>query len=149
MTTVIETPTTDRFSYDGTDIAVISSVREPKHRSTFDVAAEGVRPTPLIEVTSPVIVDVVQRRGQVVARLPGYRRTPTVLRRAVARRAGALVDRVAPDMAGVRTGSDVRRRFRQTNRRLPRPPAALMTAEQRIAALEAELHRLRSAGNVC
>src|SRR5689334_12394382 len=37
----------------GPDIAVIFGVRERKNWSTFDVAREGVRPTLIIEVTSP------------------------------------------------------------------------------------------------
>lgn len=81
----------------GPDIMVIGGVRERKNWSTFDVAAEGVRPTLIIEITSPetrvldltfkldeydlagvplyVIVDTVQRRGQEVLRLLGYRQT--------------------------------------------------------------------------
>src|SRR3954469_16795205 len=37
----------------GPDLAVIFGVRERKNWSTFDVAAEGVRPVVLVEVTSP------------------------------------------------------------------------------------------------
>jgi Uma2 family endonuclease len=37
----------------GPDIAVIFGVRERKNWSTFDVAREGVRPTLIVEVTSP------------------------------------------------------------------------------------------------
>jgi colicin import membrane protein len=116
----------------GPDLAVIFGVRESKNWSTFDVAVEGVRPTLIIEVTSPetrvidlivkldeydlagvefyVIVDVVQRRGEVTPRLLGYRRTPTVY--GVLSRARAVVDRAAPDLARCAgTGSDVLRRF--------------------------------------
>jgi colicin import membrane protein len=82
----------------GPDIMVIFGVRERKNWSTFDVAAEGVRPALIVEVTSPetasidrsnkldeydlagvplyIIVDTVQRRGQPVLRLLGYRQTP-------------------------------------------------------------------------
>ncbi|PMP81177.1 MAG: hypothetical protein C0183_12775, partial [Roseiflexus castenholzii] len=35
------------------DLAAIFGMREHKNWSTFDVAAEGVRPTVLIEITSP------------------------------------------------------------------------------------------------
>jgi colicin import membrane protein len=83
----------------GPDIAVILGVRDP-HRnwSTFDVAAEGVRPSILFEITSPetasiyrsvkvdeyelagvpiyVIVDAVSRRRDHSVRLLGYELTP-------------------------------------------------------------------------
>jgi len=81
----------------GPDIAVILGVREHKNWSTFDVAEEGVRPTLIIELTSPetavldrsakldeyelagvplyVIVDAVALR-QPAPRLVGYTRTP-------------------------------------------------------------------------
>lgn len=84
----------------GPDIAVIFGVREQRNWSTFNVAAEGVRPALVIEVTSPttrrfdladkidgydivgvalyVIVDIVTRHGQQVPRLLGYRQTATV-----------------------------------------------------------------------
>lgn len=82
----------------GPDIAVVLGVRERKNWSTFDVAAEGVRPALIIEVTSPetaaierstkldeydlagvplyVIVDTVALRRQPTPRLMGYTRTP-------------------------------------------------------------------------
>lgn len=84
----------------GPDVMVIFGVRERKHWSTFDVAAEGVRPALIIEVTSPetrsidlidkleeydlagvplyIIIDLVQRRGIITPRLLGYRQTPTI-----------------------------------------------------------------------
>lgn len=84
----------------GPDLAVILGVHEHKNWSTFDVAEEGVRPVLLVEVTSPetrhidlttkleeydlagvpfyVIVDIVQRRGQSIPGLLGYRQTPSV-----------------------------------------------------------------------
>ena len=84
----------------GPDIAVIFGVREWRNWSTFDVAAEGVRPALIVEVTSPetraldlvnkldaydlagvpfyVIVDITTRRGQTIPRLLGYRQTATV-----------------------------------------------------------------------
>jgi Uma2 family endonuclease len=83
----------------GPDIMVVLGVRERKNWSTFDVAAEGVRPTLIIEITSPetraldlsfkleeydlagvplyIIVDTVQRQGREVLRLLGYRQTST------------------------------------------------------------------------
>jgi Uma2 family endonuclease len=82
----------------GPDIAVIFGVRERKNWSTFDVAAEGVRPTLIIEITSPetasidrstkldeyemagvplyVIVDGVSLRKQPTPRLLAYQQTP-------------------------------------------------------------------------
>ncbi|MCU0491684.1 MAG: Uma2 family endonuclease [Chloroflexaceae bacterium] len=81
----------------GPDIMLIFGVREVKNWSTFDVAAEGTRPSMIIEVVSPetravdvyhkldeydmagvplyVIVDTVQRRGQRMMRLLGYQQT--------------------------------------------------------------------------
>jgi Uma2 family endonuclease len=78
----------------GPDIAVILGVRERKNWSTFDVAAEGVRPALIVEVTSPetavldrsvkleeyelaevplyVIVDAVTLRREPALRLLGY-----------------------------------------------------------------------------
>jgi len=38
---------------NGPDIAVVRGVREQRNWSTFDVAAEGVRPELIIEITSP------------------------------------------------------------------------------------------------
>jgi Uma2 family endonuclease len=82
----------------GPDIMVILGVRERKNWSTFDVAAEGVRPALIVEVTSPetrgidrldkvddydlagvplyVIVDTVTRRGVDTIRLLVHTQTP-------------------------------------------------------------------------
>ena len=82
----------------GPDIAVIRGVRERRPWRTFDVAAEGVRPALIIELTSPgtagldrsnkleqyelvgvpqyVIVDAVRGEQFVVPRLLGYRLGP-------------------------------------------------------------------------
>lgn len=82
----------------GPDIAVILGVRERQPWSTFDVAAEGVRPALIIELTSPatagldrsdkleqyelvavpqyVIVDAVRGEQLVAPRLLGYRLGP-------------------------------------------------------------------------
>ncbi|MEW5986721.1 MAG: Uma2 family endonuclease [Chloroflexota bacterium] len=81
----------------GPDIAVIFNVRQQRNWSTFDVVEEGVKPTLLIEVTSPqtrsidlinkvdeyeqvgvpyyVIVDSWRRKKGVVRQLIGYRLT--------------------------------------------------------------------------
>jgi Uma2 family endonuclease len=83
----------------GPDIAVILGVRVHKNWSTFDVAAEGVRPVLIIEITSPetasidrsnkleeydlagvplyVIVDTVMLRKEPALRLLAYTQTPT------------------------------------------------------------------------
>ncbi|MGC9040806.1 MAG: Uma2 family endonuclease [Roseiflexus sp.] len=78
----------------GPDIMVIFGVRRIRNWSTFDVAQEGVRPTLIVEVTSPetrtldlnekvahyamagvpwyVIVDAVEQRGKSLLRVLGY-----------------------------------------------------------------------------
>jgi Uma2 family endonuclease len=84
----------------GPDIAVIFGVRErEKNWSTFDVAAEGVRPALIVELTSPetaaldrspkleeyelagvplyVIIDGVARRREPTLRLFGFAQSPT------------------------------------------------------------------------
>jgi Uma2 family endonuclease len=80
----------------GPDLMVIFGVQTIRNWSTFDVAQEGVRPTLIVEVTSPetrrfdlyekvehydlagvplyVIVDAVERRGQTLVRVIGYER---------------------------------------------------------------------------
>jgi Uma2 family endonuclease len=82
----------------GPDIAVVLGVRARKNWSTFDVAAEGVRPTLIIEITSPetasidrsnkleeydlagvplyVIVDTFMLRKEPALRLLAYTQTP-------------------------------------------------------------------------
>lgn len=86
----------------GPDIMVIFGVQTIRNWSTFDVAREGVRPTLIVEVTSPetrrfdlyekvdhydlagvpfyVIVDAFERRGQPVVRVIGYERSGTTYR---------------------------------------------------------------------
>ncbi|MCU0495233.1 MAG: Uma2 family endonuclease [Chloroflexaceae bacterium] len=83
----------------GPDIAVIFGVREKRNWSTFDVAEEGVRPSLIIEVTSPetrkidlydkleqyeqadvpmyVIVETYTHKGVAARRLRGHQMTPT------------------------------------------------------------------------
>lgn len=82
----------------GPDLMVIFGVKERKNWSTFRVAEEGVRPALIVEITSPetrghdvmtkvdhyemagvplyVIVDGIERRGQLGVRLIGYTLTP-------------------------------------------------------------------------
>jgi Uma2 family endonuclease len=79
----------------GPDIALIFGLHERKNWRTFDVTAEGARPALIIEVTSPstrqldlyskvdeydlvgvplyIVVDLIERRGQLLVRLLGYR----------------------------------------------------------------------------
>ncbi|MGQ9547911.1 MAG: Uma2 family endonuclease [Roseiflexus sp.] len=86
----------------GPDIMVIFGVAAVRNWSTFDVAQEGVRPTLILEVTSPdtrrfdlyekvdhydlagvpyyVIVDAVERRGTPMVRVLGYERAGTAYR---------------------------------------------------------------------
>lgn len=83
---------------NGPDIAVIRGVREQRNWSTFDVAAEGVRPDLIIEITSPetrsndlidkveiyaqagiplyIIADTRRWKGQETLYLLGYQLTP-------------------------------------------------------------------------
>jgi len=83
----------------GPDIMVILGVRARKNWSTFDVAAEGVRPTLIIEITSPetasidrsnkleeydlagvplyLIVDTLLLRKEPALRLLAYTQTPS------------------------------------------------------------------------
>ena len=96
---------TSRIAWDtpgirphGPDVAVILGVRERRPWRTFDVAAEGVRPALIVELTSPatasldrsdkleqyeqvgvpqyVIVDAVRGERLVAPRLLGYRLGP-------------------------------------------------------------------------
>ena len=82
----------------GPDIAVIFGVREQRNWRTFDVAEEGIRPSLIVEVTSPstrrldlvdkvdeyeragvplyVIVDINEQQGVTRRRLLGYQLTP-------------------------------------------------------------------------
>jgi Uma2 family endonuclease len=79
----------------GPDIAVVFGVREQQNWSTFDVAQEGVRPTLIVEITSPetrqidlfdkvdeyemagvpfyVIVETYTARRMILRRLKGYK----------------------------------------------------------------------------
>ena len=153
----------------GPDLAVIFGVRQPKNWSTFDVAQEGVRPELIIEVTSPetrsidlttkleeydlagvplyIIIDLVQRHGQIVPRLLGYRQTPLVY--AV----------VAPDERGwlwlepLKVWLGVHEQTIVCYDAAGAPIAdyadlrtALTTAEQRVKDLEAEVRRLAGEG---
>jgi colicin import membrane protein len=94
----------------GPDLMVIFGVAAVRNWSTFDVAQEGVRPTLIVEVTSPetrrfdlyekvdhydlagvpyyVIVDAVERRGTPTVRVLGYER------------AGAAYRAMTPDARG-------------------------------------------------
>lgn len=178
----------------GPDVAVIFGVRERKNWSTFDVAKEGVRPTLIVEVTSPetrhldlstkleqydqvgvelyVIVDLVQRRGQTVPRLLGYRRAPDVYGVLAPDGAGRLwleplkiwlaiegervacydaSGRLLVDYAALKAALDAEQQARAAAEEAraaaeeARAAAeeALVAAEERARALEAELRRLR------
>jgi Uma2 family endonuclease len=160
----------------GPDLAVIFGVREHKNWSAFDVAVEGVRPALIIEVTSPetravdlmikldeydlagvefyVIVDVVQRRGQVAPRLLGYRRTPTVYAVLSPDAQGRLWIEPLQIWLGAQeqavvcydaSGKPISD-YPDLQAALNAETAARIAAEQRIAALEAELRRLQGEG---
>lgn len=157
----------------GPDLAVILGVREHKNWSTFDVAEEGVRPALLVEVTSPetrhidlttkleeydlvgvpfyVIVDIVQRRGQIALRLLGYRQTPTVYAVLAPDERGWLwieplkvwlgvqdQDIVCYDETATPIGD-----YTDLKAALMVESAARLATETRLQELEAELRRLR------
>lgn len=150
----------------GPDLAVIFGVREQKNWSTFDVASEGTRPRLIIEVTSPetraidlatkleeydlagvelyVIVDLVQRKGQLLPRLLGYRQTPTVYATIAPDEQGRLWLEPLNVWLGI-TGETVRC-YDQTGNMIAdynQLLTALDQSEQRVRELEAELRRLR------
>ena len=157
----------------GPDLAVIFGVREAKNWSTFDVAQEGVRPALIVEVTSPetrsldlttkleeydlagvplyIIVDLVQRQGQIVPRLLGYRQTPLVYAVVAPDERGWLwleplkvwlgvheQTIVCYDAAGAPIGD-----YADLKTALTTEAEARATAEQRVRELEAEVRRLR------
>ncbi|MDW8147937.1 MAG: Uma2 family endonuclease [Roseiflexaceae bacterium] len=96
----------------GPDIMVIFGVQTIRNWNTFNVAQEGVRPTLIVEVTSPetrrfdlyekvehydlagvpfyVIVDAVERRGQSLVRVIGYERAGAAYRPMVPNEQGWL-----------------------------------------------------------
>ena len=157
----------------GPDIMVVLGVRERKNWSTFDVALEGVRPAVIVEITSPetraldlsvkldeydlagvplyIIVDTVQRRGQEVLRLLGYRQTDTAyevlppddqgrlylepLRLSLGVSAGELV---CYDEAGAALGDYI-----AVEAARAAAEARASEAEARLRTVEAELARLR------
>jgi Putative restriction endonuclease len=157
----------------GPDLAVIFGVRQPKNWSTFDVAEERVRPALIIEVTSPetrsidlttkleeydlagvplyIIIDLVQRQGQIVLRLLGYRQTPSVYAVVAPDERGRLwleplkiwlgiqgQTIVCYDAAGAPIGD-----YADLRMALDTEAAARAAAEQRVKELEAELRRLQ------
>jgi putative restriction endonuclease len=160
----------------GPDLAVIFGVRQSKNWSTFDVAQEGVRPALIIEVTSPetrsidlttkleeydlagvplyIIIDLVQRQGQIVPRLLGYRQTPLVYAVVAPDERDWLwleslkvwlgiheQTIVCYDAAGAPIGD-----YPDLKTALTMEAEARATAEQRVKELEAEVRRLRGEG---
>lgn len=149
----------------GPDIMVIRGVRERRNWSTFDVAAEGVRPTLIVEITSPetramdltfkldeydlagvplyIIVDTVQRRGQEVLRLLGYQQTeaaygvlaPDAQGRLFLEPLGIALGVADNELACYDEAGNLLGDYLAID-------AARLAAEQRVAQLEAELRRL-------
>jgi hypothetical protein len=157
----------------GPDLAVILGVRERKNWSTFDVAEEGVGPSLVVEVTSPdtrhldltakleeydlagvplyIIVDIVQRRDQVVLRLLGYRQTPSVYAVLSPDECGWLWLEPLKIWLGIEdqvvvcydeSGTPIAD-YTALKTALDAEAAARMAAEARLQELEAELRRLR------
>lgn len=151
----------------GPDIMVIFGVRERKNWSTFDVAQEGVRPTLIVEITSPetraldlsfkleeydlagvalyIIVDTVQRRGREILRLLGYRQTATAYEVLPPDAQGRL--HLAPLNLYLGVENDELVCFDENGRPLGdyvSVEAARRAAEERAAAAEAELQALKA-----
>jgi Uma2 family endonuclease len=157
----------------GPDLAVIFGVRERKNWSTFDVAVEGVRPTIIVEITSPetrnidlidkleeydlagvpiyIIIDLVQRKNQVIPRLLGYQQKalayesmlPDAQRRLwiePLRIWLALTDQGAICYTEENTPIGD---YTAVQQELTDVQQELTAAEQRILQLEAELRQLR------
>ena len=157
----------------GPDIAVILGVRERRNWSTFDVAAEGVRPALIIELTSPetasidrsskleeydlagvplyVIVDTALPRRRPTLRLLGYRQSPTGYQVLAPDERGRLWLAPARTWLGVEGGElvcyDEAGRllgdYRALAAALAEEAQARAAAEARVRELEAELRRLR------
>ena len=157
----------------GPDIAVILGVRERRNWSTFDVAAEGVRPALIIELTSPetasidrsskleeydlagvplyVIVDTVLPRRRPTLRLLGYRQSPTGYQVLAPDGRGRLWLAPVRTWLGVEGGElvcyDEAGRplgdYRALAAALAEEVQARAAAEARVRELEAELRRLR------
>ena len=162
----------------GPDIMVVLGVRERKNWSSFDVAQEGVRPTLIVEITSPetraidltfkldeydlagvplyVIVDAVQRQGREVLRLLGYRQTATAYEVLPPDDQGRLYLEPLRLLLGVSGGELVC--YDEAGRVLGdystvdaarlAAEARAAEAEARLRAVEAELARLRSGQRV-
>jgi Uma2 family endonuclease len=162
-----------RLRGHGPDLAVIQGVRERRGWSVFDVTMEGVRPSLLIEVTSPstakidrlikprhyararvplyIIVDLVPTRHHPTPSLIGYTLTPGGYRRLAPDARGRLWLEPVRLWLGI-AGEEVICHD-EHDRRLTDYPALktdLAAAEQRadeaearVRALEAELRRLR------
>jgi Uma2 family endonuclease len=159
---------------------VIFGVRERKNWSTFDAAVEGVRPTIIVEITSPetrnidlidkleeydlagvpiyIIIDLVQRKNQVIPRLLGYQQTalayesmlPDAQRRLwiePLRIWLALTDQGAicytEDNTPIGDYTAVQQELTDVQQELTDVHQELTAAEQRILQLEAELRQLR------
>lgn len=158
----------------GPDIMVVFGVGERKNWSTFDVAQEGVRPALIVELTSPetraldltfkldeydlagvplyIIVDAVQRQGQEVLRLLGYRQTASAYEVLPPNEHGRLYleplrlylgvsegELVCYDEAGVALGD-----YTTVDAARVAAEARATEAEVRLQAAEAELARLRA-----
>jgi Uma2 family endonuclease len=157
----------------GPDIAVFFGVRERKPWRSFNVAEEDARPALIIEVTSPatrsadlvdklehydlvgvplyVIVDVVLRKEQIIVRLFGYRQGEPTYTVVAPDERGRI--KLAPLNVWLAVEDQAVVCYDEHDAPLPdyaealaalaAETAARAAAEQRIAELEAKLHRLR------
>ncbi|PMP74744.1 MAG: hypothetical protein C0183_20770 [Roseiflexus castenholzii] len=162
------------------DLMVIFGVKERKNWSTFRVAEEGVRPALIVEITSPetrghdvmtkvdhyemagvplyVIVDGIERRGQLGVRLIGYTLTPEGYRMLAPDDQGRLWlapvrvwlgvrdgDIICYDEAGNPLGDHLAlaQALQEEERARRAAEARAVEAESRIRQLEAALRRMQ------
>jgi Uma2 family endonuclease len=150
----------------GPDIAVVFGVRDQRNWSTFDVAQEGVRPTLIIEVTSPetrvndfvtkrdeyglagvphyVVVDVHEIGKRAIRQIFGYQLSPTGYQAVAPNERGCLW--MAPVSLWIGFNGERLECYDEAGVLIGdygEITAALIDAEARLRELEAELRRLR------
>jgi Uma2 family endonuclease len=151
----------------GPDLAVIFGVAERKNWSTFRCAEEGVRPTIVVEVTSPetrnidlvdkleeydlvgvpiyIIIDSIRRKNRAVPRILGYQQTATAYEQMPLDAQGRLWIEPLQIWLGLNEQGVVC--YTQQNEPIVdyvQTQTALTLASQRVHELEAELARLRA-----
>jgi Uma2 family endonuclease len=151
----------------GPDLAVIFDVAERKNWNTFDCTIEGVRPTIIVEVTSPetrnidlvdkldeydlvgvpiyIIIDSVRRKNQVVRRILGYQQVGMAYEPIALDEQGRLW--IAPLQIWLSLTNQGVVCYNQQNQPIEdyvQAQQALTLATRRVQELEAELARLRA-----